>query len=212
MHRVRIPFLPLLLALLPAMLLGGCMGGSSTIPRDHYYRLPPGGTSAPHPRARLNGSLEIGSLQASGMLNERAILFVREQQPLEINPYHYYYWVNAPASLVQRHLLEYLRHSGLAEEVYRYRADSPADFRLDGSLLHFERHLGKNGVTAEVELELLLRDNRRDRLLLRRHYRQRQAAGGGDMADTARAFGEALEAIYARFSRDLAQTLAANSP
>ena len=92
------------------LLLGGCMGNSSVdIPRDHYYRLPAITSIIPQSTPSLAGTLEISAVQTSGMLHERAILFVREQQPLEVSPYHYYYWVNAPTSLIQQHLLDYLQ-------------------------------------------------------------------------------------------------------
>jgi len=150
------------------------------------------------------GTLEVSTVQASGMLHERALLFVREQQPLEVSPYHYYYWVNTPASLLQQHLLNYLHHKNFATSQYRYRADTPADFRLETELLHFERYIQKNTAEARVELELLLRDNRNQRILLRKHYRQNTKAASMEMADTASAFGAALTAIYAQFANDVA--------
>jgi len=193
----------LLTAALLAMLTG-CMGGGSVkIPRDHYYRLP-AVTATALPAPVLPGSLELSAVQASGMLHERAILFVREQQPLEVSPYHYYYWVNTPASLLQQHLLDYLRQKNLATAQHRYRADTPADFRLETELLHFERQLRANTSEARVELELILRDNRNQRILLRKRYRQRSEASSPAMADTVSAFGQALTVIYRQFAKDVA--------
>lgn len=194
-------FLPLLLV----SLLSGCMGGSSvSIPNDHYYRLPEISAIQALSTPLLDGSLEVSTVQAGGMLHERAILFVREQQPLEVNPYHYYYWVNAPASLLQLHLLDYLRQKNFATSQHRYRADTPADFRLETELLHFERYLRKGTTEARVEMELVLRDKHSQRILLRNHYRQTVQATSMEMADTASAFGAALTAIYTKFANDVA--------
>ncbi|HEB87838.1 MAG TPA: hypothetical protein ENI68_12610 [Gammaproteobacteria bacterium] len=184
--------------------LSGCMGGARDIPRDHYYRLPAVTPVSPLGTPLIPGTLGISEVQTSGMLHERAILFVREQQPLEVSPYYYYYWVNAPASLVQRHLLDYLHQKNLARDSYRYRSDTPADFSLETRLLQFERYIRKDSAEARVTLELVLRDNHRKRILLRKRYQQNIKAKSLDMADTARAFGKALSVIYKQFARDVA--------
>jgi len=193
------------LCLLLALGLSGCMGGASVnIPHDHYYRLPAVAAVTPLRTPLLSGTLEVSAVQTSGMLHERSILFVREQQPLEVSPYHYYYWVNTPASLLQQHLLDYLRQKNLAHGQHRYRSDTPAEFRLEGELLHFERYIRKDASEARVELELVLRDNRSKRILLRKLYRQNVKARSAEMADTADAFGKALGAIYRQFAQDVA--------
>lgn len=184
--------------------LGGCMGGTSSIPRDHYYRLPAVNAISRLRTPLLPGTLEVSEVQTSGMLHERAILFVREQQPLEVSPYYYYYWVNAPASLLQQHLLDYLRQKNLARDPHRYRSDTPADFRLETELLQFERYIRKDSAEARVTLELVLRDNRSKRILLRKRYQQNIKAESLDMADTARAFGKALSIIDKQFAQDVA--------
>ena len=192
----------LLLALV--LSLGGCIGGTRVnIPRDHYYRLPAVNIVGHLPTPLLPGSLEISAVQTSGMLHERAILFVREQQPLEVNPYHYYYWVNTPASLLQQHLLDYLRLKNFARDQHRYRADSPTDFRLDAELLQFERYIRKHSAEARITLELVLRDNRSKQVLLRRRYQQTIKAKGPDMTDSVSAFGLALSRIYKQFAQDV---------
>ncbi len=193
----------LLLALV--LSLGGCIGGAAVnIPRDHYYRLPVISSVKPLPAPLLPGTLEISAVQTSGMLHERSILFVREQQPLEVNPYDYYYWVNAPASLLQQHLLDYLRLKNFAHNQHRYRADEPADFKLDVELMQFERYIRKDSAEARVTVELVLRDNHSKRILLHKRYQQNIKTRSLDMAGTARAFGKALTTIYARFTRDVA--------
>ncbi len=198
-------FLRKIILLLSLILLSGCMGGnSSNIPQDHYYRLPTPANTTILSTPLLDGTLEINAIQTRGMLHERAILFIREQQPLEVNPYHYYYWVNAPASLVQQHLIDYLQQKNLAHSQHRYRADDPADFRLEGELLHFERYMGVKIIEAQIELELVLRDNRNKQILLRKTYAHNFPAKSGEMADTANAFGLALAAIYQQFARDVA--------
>jgi len=199
------PFFRKACLLLLALTLSGCMGGASVnIPRDHYYRLPAVTAVTPLRTPLLSGALEVSTVQTSGMLHERSILFVREQQPLEVSPYHYYYWVNTPSSLLQQHLLDYLRQKNLARSQHRYRSDTPAEFRLEGELLHFERYIRKDASEARVELDLVLRDNRSRRILLRKLYRHNAKAQSPEMADTADAFGRALGAIYRQFAQDVA--------
>ena len=70
--------------------------------------------------------------------------------------------------------------------------------------MHFERYIRKHTSEARVELELVLRDNRNKRILLRKLYRHNIKTRSAEMADTADAFGKALSAIYRQFAQDVA--------
>ncbi|MCW9024044.1 MAG: ABC-type transport auxiliary lipoprotein family protein [Gammaproteobacteria bacterium] len=200
LHTLKVLF-PLYMA---ALFVSACIGGGTVnIPQDHYYQLPPVSDSQPLVEPALSGSLSINNLFTSGMLHERAVLFVSEKAPLEINPYHYHHWVNAPSSLIQRHMLSYLHKKNLAKKHQRYRSDAQTDYTINGELLHFERQLNSSSIKVHVEIELALRDNRQNKELLRQTYVQVMPAAGKDMAQTISAFGSALEQIYAQFIRDI---------
>jgi ABC-type uncharacterized transport system auxiliary subunit len=200
LHALKVLF-PLYIA---TLFVSACIGGGTVnIPQDHYYQLPPVKVSQPLAEPALSGTLSINNLFTSGMLHERAMLFVSEKTPLEINPYHYHHWVNTPSSLIQRHMLSYLHKKNLATKQQRYRSDTQTDYTINGELLHFERQLNSSTINVHVELELALRDNRNRKELWRQTYVQIVPAAGKDMAQTVSAFGSALEQIYAQFTSDI---------
>ena len=200
LHMLKVIF-PLYVA---ALFITACIGGNSVnIPRDHYYQLPPAQASQAFSKPILPGSLSINHLHANGMLHERAILFVSDKAPLEINPYHYHHWVNTPSSLIQRHMLSYLHEKNLATKQQRYRSGVTTDYMVTGELVHFERLVNSTVIKVQVEIELALYDNQQKKELLRQTYKQVHAAPGKKMDQTITAFAQALKNIYQQFSHDV---------
>ena len=200
-----------LLLFLSSLLLTACIGsGSVNIPKDHYYRLPSVTNVKPLASPLLNGSLAIHSLQSQGMLYERAILFIREQKPFEVNPYYYHHWVNTPSTMIQAHMLDYFKIRKLATKPQRYRSDTTSDFELQGELLHFERYIKSTGIEVHVTLELNIRNRKTRTEIFHQTYTKKLDTKSKEMAQTISAFGLALDMIYTEFSNDLALTVSRN--
>lgn len=193
--------LPILL-LLAAGALTAC-AGSQPAPQDSFYRLPDA-TPGAGAEAPLNpGRLGVQRLSSDGLYHERPILYIDSRQPNEIRRYHYHHWASSPPDLVREHLLVYLRGFAGGGKVERYVPGEDFDAVLGGRLQRFERVLDGTGVEAIVQIEFDFR--RADGFRFSRTYLERHAAPGATIHDSVQAFSEALQAIYERFTAELAE-------
>lgn len=185
------------------LLLSACLGGGSTsIPQDHYYRLPRNKPVEVLAKPVLQGSVAVMQLQSHGLYRDRSMLFIETATPLEVQRYHYHHWTESPPLLIQENLVHYLRHKQAARRVMRYRPGTPADFYISGRINQYERVIddGNPGVTVTLELEL---QSSQQKPLWRREYTHSLAVANMDMHATVQAFGEVLTQIYEQFLADI---------
>ncbi len=188
-------------AALLSLVLGGCMS-APPVPDDHFYRLPPAHAQALSAPV-LKGVLAVERPRSDDLHGERAMLFVRAERPLELNRYHYYFWVDTPPHLIQEQLRRYLQQAGVAKRVVRLDGGPAPDYVLHGRVVRFERVVRKDGADASVMLELGVSPVHGGHGWSKT-YRAVERARGGDVNATVQAFGVALDHIYAQFLRDLA--------
>jgi ABC-type uncharacterized transport system auxiliary subunit len=176
------------------------------IPEDKYYRLPEARPLIPLDRPFVEGVLGVAPLNADSLHRERAIIYVDPEHPLQLNPYHYHFWVESPVYLIQEHLLTYFRAVGLATRVVRFEPGMRVDALVKGTLQRFERIVENNGIKVSVALELEFIDqHRRDTQSWSKEYSETEQAADATMDATIEAFGNALNRIYTEFTRDLTQ-------
>jgi ABC-type uncharacterized transport system auxiliary subunit len=193
--------------MLSPVLLSGCFGGNSApIPADHYYRLDNTAPHNPANRPTLSGSLAVQQIIARGLYQERAVLFIRPDTPLELHRHHYHHWVDSPSRLIQEDLLHYLYNAGFAEHAERFQPGKPADHSIGGRIKRFERVLGSDGVTVTVSLQLEYRSVRTE-TLLHKEYTQSVPAPDRKMYSSIAAFDAALQQIYEQFTADIRREL-----
>ncbi len=186
----------LVLCFFPA-LLAGCFGEPAPVPQDSYYTLP-------EPKAekhkQLFTTIGVNTIRATGVYNERALLYLDKNTPLSIKRYHYHHWVMPPAQLVRQQLKAYLTNSGIANNVINYRPGNPGDMTVKGTLLKFERALdGKNvEVRVAIELEISGATQR-----FSKQYAAYIAAKDNSFESSAAAFGMAIQKIMQQFIGDL---------
>ena len=147
----------------------------------------------------------VGPLQARGIYNERAILYIEDVRPLEVLRYHYHYWLQNPTQLIQENLLAYLRNTGLATNAVPYGIRVRHDYQLSGRLLRFERLIRKDGIFVIARIEFIVEKS--GRLVFSHIYEQTERAANDEMHATADAMGHALEKIYQQLYRDIRQPL-----
>ena len=99
-----------LITLLTLVLLGlvGCVSQTS-VPEDHYYRLPEIKPEKTLSQPILNGAIGIAQLRAEGLYLERTLLYIDPTQPLEVRRYHYRHWIKVPTQLLHDSMLAYMR-------------------------------------------------------------------------------------------------------
>lgn len=183
--------------------LSAC-AGPSALPTDHFFRLP----EAEAPRLDqpfLKGTLSIATFSAGGLYNERSLLYVDAEQPLELKRYRYYLWNNVPGNLLQEHLFAFLQDTRAAERIVLFQPGFQTDFNLSGRLGRFERELGNGRDQVHVTINLLLMFG--STLVWEREYSVSAAVKGGAVHDVVEAFGTALQQIYDAFLQDIRKSV-----
>lgn len=132
--------------------LTACSLGGGSLPVDHFYRLTPVELQAVD--TPLLDHILLKPVKVSGLLNDRAMLYSESSSSLELKAYHYHYWADAPAYLIQSALYQGLSSAQLATRVSRETTHSSPELSINSRLLRFERHLEADRNTVVVELEV----------------------------------------------------------
>lgn len=192
----RTAFAPVLL-----LALSACATAPG-IPDTVYHRLPEP-VGLPTLQRAFEQPVLVEVFAADGLHSDQALLY-GEDGDGRLKAYHYQLWVDPPARLLQRRLIAALQQSGLADLVSDRLPPRSGALRIEGRIAAFERVRGASGWEASVALGL--RAERPGELpLLQREYRARVPAGDDSLAATTRAFGAALDQVFADFLRDLAE-------
>jgi uncharacterized lipoprotein YmbA len=187
--------------LLFAALLGGC-AATPGIPETTYYRLPPMPEVAQRESPLFEAPVVVETFLADGLHSDQALLYAMDEGAAQLRAYHYQLWVDPPVRMLQRRLMRALRHAGVAALVLDRIGSQGEAIRVNGRIERFERVPAGTGWLASVALGLRV-DDASGRPLLVRRYREDVAAAGATVADSVRAFGEALDRIHAAFIADL---------
>lgn len=180
---------------------GGC-AVPPPLPEDHTYFLgdPPGRMLGLEALLR-NKTISILPFKASGIYNERAILFQDQKQPNELQQYHYQYWVMPPGLALQDYLLKYFRQNAKNATLADLGMSSISDFRIDGKILNFEQHLGaRTEIYLRIEIELFAGLSRKPLLL--KVYETKKSQGQPGVPASIGVFNLAVADIVDQFSKD----------
>ncbi len=191
----------------PSLLLlcGLAACAAAPLPEDHYYRLaialPATAQTAPPPIASIN----VRRIHMTGIYGARPLLYSSAQTPTELRQYHYHYWADNPARLIQEQLAEYLRAAHLAREVTTAAssAGAAAEYQLDATVPRFEQRIDGAGAQAEVMLELTLRRASDGQRIFRKRYRAAIAARDSTPLSATQGLSQALAECFAAFSTDV---------
>jgi len=185
-------------------ILAGC-GSTGPVPEDRFYQLQTNvSVTAVLTQPALRGGLRVDYVIADPLRSGRAVLYRDMRRPLELQRYHYEFWIDQPPRMIHQALLHYLRSSGVADSVQDDTRNGNADYRLYTRLLRFERVVGDGTSTVELELEATLYSKRSGLPLWTGVYLQQQESDGKDMHASARAMQKALEAVLDSLLADLA--------
>jgi ABC-type uncharacterized transport system auxiliary subunit len=191
----------LVLAILVAAALSGCLGSAPPVPRDHFYRIrvatPPGAV-----KRHLPGVVSVRPLEADGLLRERPLVFGAKGRPHEMQQHDYHYWTDPPPRMLQGQLVDYLRHSGVARTVVTPDLRIRPDFEVLGRIKRLERLLGGGAPLVSVELELGLIGRAEDRLLVLDSYAVDVPAEDTSIESSVTALNLAVAEIFGRFLAD----------
>jgi ABC-type uncharacterized transport system auxiliary subunit len=176
--------------------------GSDPVPRDTFYRL--GAPAAVQVRAGgpINGVLDVPPFRASGIVNERAMLY--RDSPRQLAQYSYHDWVEPPTVMLQKSIIGILRQAQAFNNVVSPEMRLDRDYELMGDLRKLEqiRIAGQTGIAIEVEISI--RRVRGNQQVLLKTYQATEATPDTSVDAAVAAFTRGLDSIYAAFLTDLA--------
>jgi len=186
--------------IVPLLMLVVACGAPEPAPEDHFYRLP--AANMPDNGTPIVDVLLVDSYRIDGLFRERNIVYVASADSVELDRYHYHLWHESPGYMLQNHLADYLRRTGLARTVMTSRSGKP-DMTISGDLHQF-MHIrsGDHGrVVVGLELRGLMAD--REQPIVQKIYTEQEPVDGKGMAAVILSFNRALNRIYADFSAHL---------
>jgi ABC-type uncharacterized transport system auxiliary subunit len=177
---------------------------SEPVPEDRFYQLKPVVPDKVFSSPVLAGGLEVDYTGADPLRSGRAVVYSEKARPLQLNRYHYAFWVDQPPRLVHGQLVQYLRASGISDRIDDGGRRETAQFRLKTHVLRFEQVRGGPEPEVVVELEASLEKLPEGTVLWTSVYRQRQTTGGDHMHATAESMQSALGQVFGELMQDLA--------
>ena len=172
------------------------------LPTDHYYRLPTlQGINADE---EIINSISVITFQADGLYRERAILY--SENEIEIKQYHYHHWVDSLNRLLQEHLVERLRLSGMSKVVLT-EFEGNSNLIIKGKIKAFEQRKSGTKNSAFISIEFRADKNNEGQPILFKQYTQVVDSEESSMTSVVNAFGVAVNNIYESFYNDLRGTL-----
>jgi len=194
--------LKVLLTFIVAILVTACGLGGSSVPADHYFRVPE--IILPAQETPTFSLLTLKPVKASGLYHERAILYIEKDKPLEMQRYHYNFWSNTPAELIHDALYQGLNSSAISSRLNRGLSEERADFIIDCRIVHFERLIDRQQASVRVVLDISVKNGKSSS---GKHWSKRyaldQSIESMGMHDSAVAFGKALTEIAGQLTSDL---------
>ena len=190
----------LFILLFISQLLTACSLAGGEVPVDHYYRLPE--IPAIEKQSISFYSILINRVKVDGLYHERSMLYIEKNTPLEVKRYHYHYWVEPPAKLIQKYMASYLIHTSIAEQITTNALIGRADVEITPQVLNFERIIDGGDVRILVTLKIDARFLNNSKMFSKK-YKADIKLADNSMHATANGFGQALEGILVSIVQDL---------
>lgn len=183
------------------VLLAACASGPT--PRDTFYRLDAGAPAQVLAKPVLPGILEVDRLYSDTLLGGRPVVHRDAATPHQLEEHNYHFWTEPPPLLLREQIIDYLRAAKVADMVVSPEMQQDEAHILTGTVRRMEKVDGDKAM-AVLDLELVVRRPRGDKILMLKTYHAERLATGAGVAETVVAFDEALADILARFLADLA--------
>jgi len=184
--------------------LTGCAEPGVPVPSDRFHRLTVGAPTTVYETPRLAGAMEVDRFRATGVLQDRAIVFVESDNPNVLRQYDYQRWADPPTRMLQTVTVDYLREARVADQVVATGLRVDPAYTLIGDIKKLEHVVG-NSSSVVVELEFGLRERRGGGLVWAKSYTTSRKVKDDSVAAATRAISEAVEEILTNLSADLAR-------
>lgn len=184
--------------------LTGCGGQGVPVPSERFHRLTVDTPAAIDLAPKFAGIIEVDRFRATGVLHDRAIIFVEHEKPNVMHQYHYQLWADSPPRMLQQTTVDYLRAAHLADQVVATGLRVDPDYTLSGDIKKLE-HIVGNSSSIQVEIEFGLRDYKNNDVTWLKRYTVTKKVDDDTVSAATRAISEAVEEILTNLSADLAR-------
>jgi cholesterol transport system auxiliary component len=184
--------------LICAAALAGC--SPPPVPDVTYFRLP-APAALPHadkPMSLL--PIEVDVFDAEGVYSEQSLIYT--VTPDTLRTYHYQLWSDPPTHALQVRLVGMLRESGIAELVTDRLPASTQALRVHGTIRRYERSGNGGAFTVFVAVTMRVEHDSGEPLI-EQDYHAEVPAADATLDATVKAFGTAIDQVFARFYADL---------
>lgn len=190
-----------LVAVSMLLILAGCQS-APPVPEDKYFRLEATQVTATT-QPILHETVYIAPLRAEGPYAERAMLFATAEQPRVLQQYHYQFWSEPPAILLQEHLRKHLESLAIAPHVTDIAVGSGAGYLLNGKILRLEKIIADGHSKAIVSLHLAMQKKKPFGLIFEQTYTSEAVILDASQNAYVLATESALSKIYMQFCSDI---------
>lgn len=180
--------------------LAGC--SPPPVPDVTYFRLP-APTALPHAAKPLSLlPIEVDVFGAEGVYSEQSLIYTVAADGNSLRTYHYQLWSDPPTHALQVRLVGMLRESGVAELVTDRLPASAQALRVHGTIRRYERSNNGGAFTVSVAVEMRVEHDSGEPLI-EQDYHAEVPAADATIDATVKAFGTAVDQVFARFYNDL---------
>ncbi len=190
-----------------ALAIAGCQS-SPPVPTDRFFRLE-AATGAVAGLPILNEGLHVALLRADGPYAERAMLYASANRPRELQQYHYQFWSEPPAALLQEHMRVSLQAMAIAPRVTDVSTGGGIGFVLNAKVLRLEKLIESDGAAeggksrAVVALHFALQRKQPFAMLMERSYTVEEVVVENTQHGYVLASEAALKKVYVRLADDI---------
>jgi len=182
------------------VLVAGC--SQPELPKDNYYRLQVTRPDAPLPKPVIKGVVEVERFVADGLTAGRPIVYSDSSKPLELRAYHYHFWTEPPVIMLRDQLVDYMRHSNIADLVVTPDMRKTPDYILTARIKRLEKVIDATP-KGIVEVELSLKKELSGDIVHLANYRIEVGARSKSVSEAVVAMNRALSDIYDKFVGNL---------
>lgn len=184
-----------------ALVLGGCAAAPAA-PEDNFYRLNPKPSETLGSSPLSGATLEVARFVADGSVSNRPLLYTTEDNPNAVSEFHYHFWIEAPPILIKDALVSYLRAGNFAKRVVTPEMRVAAEYSVLGRIKRLEVSNGLK-YSGVVALEIGLRRNSDNELLVLEEYEARVVASANNVGAAIMAVEQAVEKVFKQFTDDI---------
>jgi cholesterol transport system auxiliary component len=183
-----------------AIALAGC--SPPPVPDVTYFRLP-APAALPHADRPLSLlPIEVDVFGAEGVYTEQSLIYTVAADGNALRTYHYQLWSDPPTHALQTRLVVMLRESGISGLVTDRLPASTQALRIHGTIRRYERSGNGGTFTVSVAVEMRVEQDSGEPLV-EQDYHADVPAADATLDGTVKAFGTAVDQIFAAFYRDL---------